>query len=291
LEADRLGFRNSEFGLLSDFGFRPSDFPHTRIPLKTANNQRPPPMLSSHTWNPPPLDLVLQPGEVHVWRAFLDNYASQLAGLRASLSEDERTRAGRFHFERDQVHFTAGRGILRRIIARYLRQEPAKLRFEYGSNGKPFLAVPLGRQPLPFNLSHSHGVALFALACDQELGVDLEQVRPIDDAEQIAKSYYTPREHALLRELSGSRKAEAFFKCWTRKEAYLKATGAGISESLDKVEVSLVEGEPARVLSIAGDVKAASAWQLEELVPAPGFVGAVAWQGPPLPVRLWQCAE
>jgi 4'-phosphopantetheinyl transferase len=248
-------------------------------------------MLSSHTWNPPPVDLLLQPGEVHVWRAFLDHYGSHLADLRSSLSEDERTRAGRFHFERDQVHFTVGRGLLRSILARYLRQEPARLRFEYGSNGKPSLAVPLGRQPFQFNLSHSHGVALFALAHGRELGVDLEQVRPMDDAEQIAKSYYTAREHALLRELSGSRKEEAFFKCWTRKEAYLKATGTGISESLDKVEVSLAPGEPARVLSIAGDVKAASAWQLVELIPAPGFVGAVAWQGPPSPMALWQCEE
>ncbi|MEO8427491.1 MAG: 4'-phosphopantetheinyl transferase superfamily protein [Verrucomicrobiota bacterium] len=248
-------------------------------------------MLAFHTWSPPPADLVLQPGEVHVWRAFLDNYASHLADLRSSLSDDERTRAGRFHFERDRVHFAVGRGLIRSILARYLGQEPARLRFEYGSNGKPWLTDPLGRQPLQFNLSHSHGVALFALAFGQELGVDLEQVRLIDDAEQIAKNYYTAREHALLRELSGSRKEEAFFKCWTRKEAYLKATGTGISESLDKVEVSLVPGEPARVLSIAGDIKAASAWQLEELIPASGFVGAVAWQGPPLPMALWQCAE
>jgi len=248
-------------------------------------------MPSSHVWNPPPVDLVLQPGEVHVWRAFLDNYASRLADLRSSLSEDERSRAGRFHFARDQVHFTVGRGFLRSIVARYLRQEPAQLRFGYGLNGKPFLATPLGNRSLQFNLSHSHGIALLALAFGQELGVDLEQVRPIRDAEQIAKSYYTPREHALLRELSGPRKEEAFFKCWTCKEAYLKATGTGISESLDKVEVSLVPGEPARVLTIAGDAKAASAWQLEELNPAPGFVGAVAWQGPPLPMALWQGEE
>jgi len=248
-------------------------------------------MPASSTWNPPPAGLVLQPGEVHVWRVFLDNYASHLPVLRASLSEDERTRAARFHFEHHQVHFTVGRGLLRSILARYLGQEPARLRFEYGCNGKPSLAVPLGRQSLQFNLSHSHGVALFALAFGQELGVDLEQVRPIRDAEQIAKSYYTPREHALLRELSGPRKEEAFFKCWTCKEAYLKATGTGISESLDKVEVSLAPGEPARVLSIAGDAKAASAWQLEELNPAPGFVGAVAWQGPPLPMALWQGEE
>ena len=121
-------------------------------------------MPSSHVWNSPPVDPALQPGEVHVWRAFLDNYASRLADLRSSLSEDERSRAGRFHFARDQVHFTVGRGFLRSIVARYLRQEPAQLRFGYGSNGKPFLATPLGNRSLQFNLSHSHGIALLALA-------------------------------------------------------------------------------------------------------------------------------
>jgi 4'-phosphopantetheinyl transferase len=129
---------------------------------------------------------------------------------------------------------------------------------------------------LHFNLSHSNGVALFAFARDYEIGVDIEKVRDIAEMEQIAIGFFSPKEYRFFRELPENMKKEAFFNCWTRKEAFIKAIGAGLSYPLNKFDVSLAPGQPARLMEIEGNSKAISRWCIQELKPTIGFVAAFA---------------
>jgi len=214
------------------------------------------------------------PGEVHVWAAGLDDLPE--AALRAPLSADERERGGRFHFERDRRRFVTARGLLRVLLGRYLDVDPARLRFGYGPRGKPFLA---GGEPLRFNLSHSGGLTLLAFARGCEVGVDIEQERPVPESEDIARHYFSAREWAELSRLRAAEWRAGFFRCWTRKEAFIKATGDGLSRPLDAFDVTLAPGEPARLLRVLAEPEAAHRFWLEDLRPAPGFAGALAVEG------------
>ncbi len=230
-------------------------------------------------WGSPPPHWSLGAGNVHVWSASLDQPAARVARLARLLSVDERARAARFHFERDRTRFTVGRGLLRVILGRYLAVDPARLTFRYGSRGKPSLDGTLSGYDLRFNLAHSQGMALYALAACREIGVDVECIRPVLDAEQIAERFFSAREAAAFRALPPGLRSEAFFSCWTRKEAYLKATGDGLARPLDTFDVSLLPGEPARLQRVAGDRVEASRWSLEALAPAVSCVGALAVEG------------
>jgi 4'-phosphopantetheinyl transferase len=199
-----------------------------------------------------------------------------LAAFAKTLSDHERKRAERFQFDRDRDRFIIRRGLLRRMLGHYLHTDPAQVAFTCQSRGKPVLAGITDGQTLHFNLSHSHGLALFAVARESALGIDLERIRPIPEIDQIAARFFSPYENALLDDLPKEQIPEAFFHCWTRKEAYLKATGEGIADSLPEVEVSLSPGRAAQVVSIAGDLQEAALWTIHALAPAPGFVGALA---------------
>ena len=224
-------------------------------------------------------ELSLPSDEVHVWQAFFNQQKSQLNKLAQTLSEDERLKAKCFYFQKDRRRFVVTHGILRNILGRYLNIEPKRLKFFYGSHGKPAIGGLTDGHSLCFNMSYSHGLALFAFTWGRRVGVDVECVRPMPDAEEIAERFFSSRENAVFRTVPASKKLEAFFNCWTRKEAFLKAVGDGLSRSLDSFEVSLAPGEPARLLSIEGDLKEASRWHLRELVPAPGYVSALAVEG------------
>ncbi len=219
-------------------------------------------------------DLSLPSDEVHVWRVFLNQEDSHLNELAQTLSEDERLKAERFYFQKDRRRFVVTHGILRNILGRYLSVKPNRLEFSYGSHGKPMLGGITDGHSLCFNMSHSEGLAVFAFAWGRKIGVDVEYVRPMPDAEEIAEHFFSPRENAALRTVPASKKLEAFFNCWTRKEAFLKAIGDGLSRSLDSFDVSLAPGEPARLLSVEGDPQEASRWHLRALAPAHGYVGA-----------------
>ena len=150
-------------------------------------------------------------------------------------------------------------------------------------HGKPALADTSGKETIRFNLSKSDRVVLFAFTRDRGIGVDIERVRDISEMDQIAERFFSVRENAVFRALPESKKKEAFFNCWTRKEAFIKASGDGLSRSLDKFDVSLVPGEPARLLRTEGDSKGASRWSIQDLKPASGFAAAFAVE-----VRRWQ---
>ena len=219
-------------------------------------------------------DLSLPSDEVHVWRVFFDREESPINKLAQTLSEDERLKAERFYFQKDQRRFVVTHGILRNILGRYLKIEPKRLKFSYGRHGKPTLAGATDGHSLCFNMSHSHSLALFVFTWGHKIGVDVEYVRPMTDAEEIAQRFFSPQENAVFRTVPAGKKLEAFFNCWTRKEAFLKAIGDGLSRSLDSFEVSLFPGKPARLLSVEGDPQEASRWRLGALAPAHGYAGA-----------------
>jgi 4'-phosphopantetheinyl transferase len=232
-----------------------------------------------HHWRPPSAELTLSSSEVHVWQASLDPAASCVEQLQRTLSAEELHRAARFHFPRDRRRFIVARGVLRDILSRYLSVPPAELGFRYSAYGKPALADMTDEEGLCFNMSHSHEMALFAITRGREVGVDIEYLRTAVACEEIAEHFFSARERATLRALPETRKHQAFFNCWTRKEAYIKAHGEGLSLPLDQFDVSLAPGEPAALLATRGDPREALRWSLQALTPAPGYVAALAVEG------------
>lgn len=223
--------------------------------------------------------------KVHVWRVSLDWMASCVPDLQRALSSDELHRAARFRFQRDRQRFVVSRGLLRVILGRYLDVAPGGLRFCYGDYGKPFLDPTFDREGLRFNLSHSGGLALYAVARGREVGIDLERVRPVAEAEQIAERFFSARENAALRTCPANLKHEMFFSYWTRREAFVKALGRGVSLPLDQenanpfFDVSPVPGEPTMLSGTGERSRESSRWAVRPLLPAPGYVAALAAEG------------
>jgi len=230
-------------------------------------------------WEVPPPDLVLPDDKVHVWQASLEQSSDVVNQLAQTLLPDELTRAERFRFARDRRRFIVSHGVLRAILGRYLRVDPHQVRLCYGSRGKPHLAGGMGNDALRFNLAHSHELAVYGFARGREIGIDLEYVRPLADAEEIAGRFFSAHENAKFRSLPESLKLEAFYNCWTRKEAYLKATGDGLGRALDAFDVSLLPGVPTALLRVEGDQAEPARWSLRTLAPGPGYVAALAVEG------------
>jgi 4'-phosphopantetheinyl transferase len=241
-----------------------------------------------HLWRPPPAERALSSAEVHVWRASLDQAAPCVERLQRTLSADELHRAARFHFPRDRRRFIVARGVLRDILGRYLGVHPSALGFRYSAYGKPALADVADEEALRFNVSHSHEMALFAVTCGREVGVDIEYLRREIACEEIAEHFFSVRERGSLRALPAEVKHQAFFNCWTRKEAYIKAHGEGLSLPLDQFDVSLAPGEPAALLATRSDPREALRWSLRVLTPGPDYVAAVAVEGQGWNLTCWQ---
>jgi len=239
-------------------------------------------------WLEPPERLILGSNAVHVWRVSLDQSPSQIALFRNNLDVDERSRADRFYFSRDRERFIVARGILRAILGRYSNRAPESLSFSYSAHGKPALVSESDSDAVRFNLSHSHGKALYAVSRGHELGVDLEFIRCDLEAEQIAERFFSHSEIETLRALPPSLRKYAFFLCWTRKEAYIKARGEGLSLPLDQFDVSLIPGEPAALLSIQSDSDEVLRWSLRNLNPASGYAAALAAKGRDWTLSCWQ---
>ncbi len=229
--------------------------------------------------------------EVHVWSAELDQTVSRVDNLQQTLDRSERARAERFCFRRDRNHFIVAHGLSRVILSRYLNIEPGDLRFCYNPYGKPTLAKEFEGDRLRFNLSHSHSLVLYAVTRAREIGIDIEYVRPDLAYEQIAERFFSPREVAALHTVPINHQLKAFFNCWTRKEAYIKARGEGLSLPLDRFAVSLAPEEPAALLNIVGDPHETSRWSLRELDLAPGYVAALAVEGHDWRLKCWQWAK
>lgn len=238
-------------------------------------------------WRTPPARLTLPEDEVHLWQVTLDLADPVMEGLALTLAPDEIERAERFFFEKDVNRFVAARGALRDILSRYLSLEPDQIQFQYNDHGKPALAPPLAQSGLTFNLSHSQDLALYAIARHRQVGIDLEYIRPLTDLEQIAKRFFSKREQATFRSLDGDQKLPGFFNCWTRKEAYIKARGQGLSFPLARFDVSLRPGEPAALLEVKDDPQESTRWSLQSLTPAPSYVAAMAVEGHTWQLKQW----
>lgn len=220
--------------------------------------------------------LSLVENEVHLYRMFFSRQKQRLRDFLRVLSDDEKIEATRFRFQTDRERFIISHGMLRKVLSRYLDAKPAGLKFSRSVHGKPVLeGVPDGCS-LCFNMSHSHDIALFALAWNSRIGVDVEYIRSIPDAEVIAERFFSPQENNVLRSVPSGKKLEAFYNCWTRKEAFLKATGEGLSRGLHSFTVSLVPEEPARLLLVEGAPLETSRWHLSAFKPAHQYVGAFA---------------
>jgi 4'-phosphopantetheinyl transferase len=230
---------------------------------------------SRGSWRPPPKELSLSENVVHVWRGELAS-----ASLRI-LSADERDKAAQFHFDKDRNRYIAARTILRQLIGRYENRPPEQIQFTYNTYGKP----ALDGSSLRFNTSHSGNLALFAFARDKNVGVDLERIRPDFASREIASQFFSPEEIAALRALAGESQTRAFFSCWTRKEALIKAHGSGLSLPLHKFVVSL--DAPARLVRTDFDTEAVEQWALHELEVGEGFAAALAVEGKAERVDCW----
>jgi 4'-phosphopantetheinyl transferase len=239
-------------------------------------------------WGVPPVTMELGNNEVHVWRVLLDELLPQTGGFLHTLAADEQTRAERFYFQRDRERFIAAHGALRAILGFYLNRAPQCVSFDYGSHGKPVLAWESGGDTIRFNMSHSRGVALYAVARAREVGIDVEFIHRNLEVEQIAERFFSRGEIAALCTLPTDLRKYAFFLCWTRKEAYIKAKGEGLSMPLDQFDVSLIPGEPAGLLNTRPDSDDAVRWSMQDLNPAGGYVGALAVEGRGWSLSRWQ---
>lgn len=239
-------------------------------------------------WSAPPAALRLRDAEVHVWAAPLDPPAESVRRYASLLAPDERARAERFRFERDRRRFSVARGVLRVLLGRYLETDPRRVAFRYQSHGKPALEEGLAGRGPHFNVSHSGEMALYAFARSRELGVDVEEVRAMEDGLQIAERFFSQAEVAAFRALPAELRDEAFFNCWTRKEAFIKAVGEGLSFPLHVFDVSLAPGEPACLLA-SRDPQQAERWSLRALPdPAPGYRAALVAEGEDWELSCWR---
>lgn len=245
-------------------------------------------MLTPAVWGHPPAMLSLGSREVHVWRAHLPEHTTHLAALSSLLSPDERTSAARFRFASDRERYTLSRGLLRVILSRYLAVAPERLEFSYGPQGKPAILVPADGGWLRFNLSHARDLALYALCRDHELGIDVEYMRSDIEYERIARHVFSLYERTILSSLPPHERAEAFFRCWTMKESYVKARGGGLSIPLDQFDVALAPGASPAILATRPDATQASRWTLARLDPGAGYTMALAMEGSIEALTCWQ---
>ncbi len=279
-----------------------------------------------HQWHKPPSHIALRADEVHIWRASLELSADMLTSLQSSLSDDERARADRFYFEKDRLQFTAAHGILRDILGRYCSVAPAEICFSTGSQGKPAMEGTPAGERVEFNMSHSRWMAMYAVALQQAVGVDIEYIREDFECERIAERFFDESETAHLRGLPEQERLEAFFGFWTYKEAYIKGRGKGLSIPTRSFAVRIIDegrasiehrgmdaangATPAGPTLIehagsnapAGHIPEGPApgarngtntgqaghWSLFALDPAPGYAGAVAIEGDDALPVLWE---
>ena len=222
-------------------------------------------------------DFVLDTDSAHAWVIPLDVPMLEMDALAETLSPPEWLRADSFHFDADRFRFISGRGALRTILGRYLKEDPADIEFEYEPRGKPKLAQQFATSDLQFNLAHCEDVAVLALARERCVGIDVERERDLDDVEQLVKTICSPRQVAEFMALRRDEQTGAFYRLWTRKEAWLKATGNGIATSLEDVEPSFLPGEAACYHSLPeGFLASGNKWSLFDFAPKHGFIAALA---------------
>jgi 4'-phosphopantetheinyl transferase len=205
----------------------------------------------------------------------LDEEVETVRALGLLLSPLERIRASRFAFDLDRSRFIIARAKLRQFLGERLQVRPASVELVYGPRGKPALAPQFARAGLRFNVSHSNNIAVYAFASGREVGIDVEAVRAIKYADSIAARLFSRFENNAYLDLDPEDRPLGFFNCWTRKEAFIKALGEGLYYPLNRFDVSLAPGEPAKLLRVEDKRGSDSGWHLDAFCPAPGYVAAI----------------
>jgi 4'-phosphopantetheinyl transferase len=226
-----------------------------------------------------PSAAALRREDVHVWFAPLGQSAAKWRHLERTLSDEERRRASQFVFERDRRRYIAARGLLRTLLASYLQVQASEVRFQYGEHGKPALADEACGVPLTFSVAHSGDLALYAIANRFAVGVDVERIRPVEDADRLAREIMSDREYAGYRALTASARPRAFLTCWTRKEACLKATGVGLTADPSGVEVFCRGQERTEFRTVCLSSGHRRCLELRDFAPTPDYTGTVAAEG------------
>lgn len=222
---------------------------------------------------------VLTDADVHVWYASLEQPAEVVEKLGATLSAEEKVRAERFHFARHRRLFIISRGILRNLLSRYLNIEPGNLEFEYTPTGKPHLSSQGVSPDVFFNLSHSGNRVILAFTRQRQVGVDIEIIHPIHDMDQLARRNFSPDEYKEFKSVGEADRMKAFFHCWTRKEAFIKAIGDGLSFPLQEFTVSFSPGKPAKLLSVSAHEQESVRWSMSDIRVADGYAAALVVEG------------
>ncbi|MCP4641832.1 MAG: 4'-phosphopantetheinyl transferase superfamily protein [bacterium] len=230
-----------------------------------------------------------EPDAAHVWLVSTDQSADVVNSLLDDLDADERTRASRFRAPAARERYVVARACLRRLLGSYLGVAPTEIELEYGPHGKPQVRLDSSAPELQFNLTHSGDLALVAVAVDRRIGVDIERRRDRIDLEGIAKRFFAPEESAALMQLPDSERMRAFGQCWTRKEAYIKAWGEGLSHPLDAFVVSFGADDPPRIVSTRPDPREADRWDVHDVpIPDPDYTAAVVVERPSGILHCWR---
>ena len=223
-------------------------------------------------WKTPSRDVQLRLRDVHLWIAAIPDCLPALDDYQSVLAEDERARAARFHFEHDRHRYAVTRGILRKLLGRYVGRTDVTL--TCNRYGKPALDDPIS--PLRFNVAHSRDLALFGFTLQHDIGVDVEWIRPDFATTDVAERFFAADEAIALAALPQPDRVHGFFSCWTRKEAYIKARGMGLSLGLRSFAVSFAPREPAALIRVDDDPAAPHRWTMSDLPTAEGYAAAVA---------------
>jgi len=241
-------------------------------------------MQLAEAWELPPRELGLENNQVHLWLITVPTELDSLHDYRLCLTEEERTRADRFHFPQDRARFTLGRGALRKLLMRY--SGTTEISLAANEYGKPHLTQPASS--LQFNVAHSGDLVLLGFSRGRPIGVDIERFRPDFATTDIAQRFFAPDEAVTLAALPQPDRVRGFFNCWTRKEAYIKARGLGLSLPLNSFSVAFASGAPAGLTRVAHDPAAPQRWTIMDLQTSQDYAAAAAFEGRDCAVRQWR---
>jgi 4'-phosphopantetheinyl transferase len=229
---------------------------------------------------------IIFSNEVHIWRYYQEETNCQIESLQGILSDDELARSGKFHFEKDRKKFILTRGTLRKLLGSYLGKNPQQIRFNYTSFGKPFLAVDSENNNLSFNLSHSGEVVLYAITQNQKIGIDVEQVGDHTDVMAIAKKFFSPGEIGEMEKANEKNRTQLFFRYWTRKEAFVKALGKGVSFPMERLDVSLLN-KFSPIIKLTAENNESACLNVQDLFSGDGYVAAIATEANDPKISCW----
>ena len=233
-------------------------------------------VFNDNEWENPAHFPDLCANEVHIWRADLLERSKQVESFMNVLSTAEKERANRFHFKKDREQFIVAKGISRLLLSNYIPSSAKEITFEFNAYGKPCLT---GSHPLQFNISHAGGLGLFAFVLTSPIGVDIEKIKQDIEIQKIAKRFFSIAETNKILNLPKPQQVDAFFNCWTRKEAFIKAHGEGLSLPLSEFEVSILDTERVKILAINWASTEVNHWNLLKISPKKTWKAAVAVKG------------